>query len=99
MVNLAGRCRAGDRETQDVLVTEIGSRGCRLLGLSVGITKSDPLSLWIGEAGPIAARLTWAKRGLLGVEFDQPLDGGLLESLANTVSEPKVVPLRRGRTD
>ena len=98
-VNIAGRCRAGERETQDVLVIELGAGGCRLLGLSAGITKSDPLELWLGDAGPFAGRLKWAKRGLLGIEFERPLDAALLESLANAAQEPNVVPLRRGRAD
>jgi hypothetical protein len=98
-VNLAGRCRAGEREIQDVLVTDLGAAGCRLLGLSAGITKSDRLELWLGESGPFAARLKWAKRGLLGVEFDRPLDPALLETLAAAAREPNVVPMRRGRAD
>jgi hypothetical protein len=98
-VHLAGRCRAGERDLQDVLVTDLGSTGCRMLGLSAGVTKSDRLELWLGESGPFAARLKWAKRGLLGVEFDRPLDPALLESLANAVAEPNVVPMRRSRAD
>jgi len=98
-VNIAGRCRAGDRDLQEVLVIELGPAGCRLLGLSAGVTKSDPLELWLGEAGPFAARLKWAKRGQLGVEFDRPLDLPLFESLANAAHEPNVVPLRRSRAD
>ena len=98
-VNIAGRCRTSDRDMQDVLVIELGLGGCRLLGLSAGVIKSDPLELWLGEAGPFAARLKWAKRGLLGVEFERPLDRGLFEALANAAQEPNVVPLRRGRTD
>ena len=98
-VTVAGRCRAGDRDVQQVFVTDLGPRGCCLLGLSAGVTKSDLLELWIAESGPFAARFKSVKRGLLGVEFDEPLDDHLLESLANAAREPKVVPLRRSRTD
>lgn len=98
-VQVAGRCRAGDRELQEVLVTDLGAGGCRMLGLSAGVTKSDPLELWLGEAGPFAARLKWAKRGLLGVEFDSPLDATVLESLASAVPAPNVIPMRRSRAD
>jgi hypothetical protein len=98
-VDIAGRCRTGDREIQDVLITNLGAGGCRLLGLSAGVTKSDPLELWLGDAGPFAGRLTWAKRGLLGVEFDRPLDGDLLNALADADPGPKVVPMRRSRAD
>ena len=97
-VSIAGRCRAGDRDIQDVLVMDLGSHGCRLLGLSVGITKNDPLELWLGEVGPLGARLKWVKRGSLGVEFDAPLEVELLERLAQADPRPNVLPLRRGRS-
>jgi hypothetical protein len=70
-----------------------------LLGLSVGVTKSDPLQLWFGEAGPFAARLKWLKRGSLGAEFDEPLESGLLERLAVEDTKPNVMPMRRSRAD
>lgn len=98
-VNIAGRCRGGDREIQDVLVIEIGKGGCRILGLSAGVTKRDPLELWLGQAGPFAARLKWAKRGLFGVEFVRPLDAALFESLAKADPTPNVVPMRKSRAD
>ena len=76
---------------------DLGADGCRLLGLSAGVTKSDPLQLWLGDAGPFAASLKWAKRGSLGVAFDSPLDDPLLGRLAEAVPEPNVVPMRRNR--
>ena len=98
-VTLDGKCRAGEREIQDVLVLDLGPQGCRLLGVSVGVTKSDPLQLWFGDAGPFAARLKWAKRGSLGVEFDTPLDEQLLDRLADADSRPNVLPMRRNRAE
>jgi hypothetical protein len=98
-VSISGRCRAGDRDVQDVLVMDLASQGCRLLGLSVGVTKSDSLELWLGEVGPVSARLKWVKRGSLGVEFAEPLDAGVLESLADADIKPNVLPLRRSRTE
>jgi len=98
-VSLDGKCQAGEREVQDVLVLDLGQHGCRLLGVSVGVTKSDPLQLWFGDAGPFAARLKWAKRGSLGVEFDEPLDATLLGRLADEDSRPNVVPMRRSRAE
>lgn len=98
-VSLEGRCRAGEREIQDVTVMDLAAGGCRLLGLSAGVTKSDSLQLWFGEDGPFGARLKWAKRGSLGVEFDAPLDGSLLERLADADSTPNVVPMRRSRAE
>jgi hypothetical protein len=98
-VSLAGRCRAGERELQDVTVMDLGANGCRLLGLAAGVTKSDSLQLWLGEAGPFAAQLKWAKRGSLGVEFEQPLEANMLERLATVDPQPNVLPMRRSRAD
>lgn len=97
-VNIAGRCRPGNRVMQEVLVIELGADGCRLLGLSAGITKSDPLELWFGEAGPFAGRLKWAKRGVLGVEFDAPLAAERLEALTRADPAPNVIALPRSRS-
>jgi hypothetical protein len=76
---------------------DLASQGCRLLGLSVGVTKNDPLELWFGEVGPVAARLKWVKRGSLGVEFGAPLDAEMLERLADSDPKPNVLPMRRNR--
>jgi hypothetical protein len=98
-VSISGRCSAGDRDVQDVLVMDLASHGCRVLGLSVGVTKSDPLELWFGELGPVGARLKWVKRGSLGVEFDSPLDADVLERLAAADPKPNVLPMRRSKAD
>lgn len=96
-VSISGRCRAGERDIQDVLVMDLAAHGCRLLGLSVGVTKNDPLELWLGDVGPVAARLKWVKRGSLGVEFDAPIEAEVLERLAATEPAPNVLPMRRSR--
>lgn len=97
-VSISGRCRAGDRDVQDVLILDLAAQGCRVLGLSVGVTKNDSLELWLGEFGPVSARLKWVKRGSLGVEFDTPLETELIEGLAAGEAQPNVLPIRRGRT-
>lgn len=96
-VSISGRCRAGERDIPDVLVMDLAAHGCRLLGLSVGVTKNDPLELWLGDVGPVAARLKWVKRGSLGVEFDAPIEAEVLERLAATEPAPNVLPMRRSR--
>ena len=96
-VVIPGTCQIGERPVEDVLVLDIGASGCRLRGNSLGVTKSEPLQLKIGELGPLGARLKWVKKGSLGVEFDEPLQDDILEKLQNTPwPAPNVVPLRRG---
>lgn len=76
---------------------DLGRTGCRLLGVAADVTKNDPLQLWLGEAGPFAARLCWVKRGSLGVEFEEALDEALVSRLAQAAAEPNVVAIRRPR--
>ncbi len=77
-----------------MLVTDLGPRGCSLQGDAVGVTRSEPLTLWLGEVGPIAGKLKWAKAGSLGVLFDDPLDEEVVGKLHDAAELAKVVPLR-----
>jgi hypothetical protein len=99
-LSISGRCRAGDRAIQDVLVLDLAPQGCRVLGLTAGgVTKNDPLELWMGDLGPITARLTGIKRGSLELEFAEPMDVTAIERLATTDPTPNVLPMRRSRTN
>jgi hypothetical protein len=94
-VVIEGACAIGGREREAALITDLGLQGCRLRTEAVGVTRSEALVLWLGEVGPIAARLRWSKGGALGVLFDRPLDEGTLEALLEA-GEPRsnVIPLR-----
>jgi hypothetical protein len=85
-VAIEGTCRIGERAAEDVLVTDLGLSGCCLRGTWLGVTKSEPLTLHIADAGPLAARLKWARRGSLGVAFDEPLDPETLARLCENAS-------------
>ena len=90
-----GRCRLGEGEPQDVRLTDLDVRGCQIRGFSTGVTKSDALELWLGAVGPVTARLRWAKRGAIGVAFDEPIDEAVLGQVATVVPLHEVIPLRR----
>lgn len=94
-VTIEGRCGFGGREPKDVLVTDLGETGCRLQVNAVGVSKAEPLALWLGETGPIAGRLEWTRGGSLGVSFESPLTADALEALYETSRLATVVPLRR----
>jgi hypothetical protein len=62
------------------------------------LTKTDPLQIWLGEVGPIAGRLRWAKRGSVGIVFDLPLDEGEVATIkqsAAPAAQAEVIQLRR----
>lgn len=97
-VILAGRYQVGDRPPEEVLITDLGADGCRLRASSVGVTKMEPIQLWLGEFGPVPARLKWVKKGSLGLAFESPLDEanlGVLLEAAPPTADSNVVPLRR----
>lgn len=97
-VILVGRYQVGDRPPEEVLITDLGADGCRLRASSVGVTKMDPIQLWLADVGPIPARLKWIKKGSLGLAFESPLDDAILHTLleaAPPTADTNVVPLRR----
>jgi len=97
-VIIPARCQVGERVVEEVLVTDLSARGCRLRGNSIGVTKAEPVQLWLGEIGPIAAKLKWVKKGSIGLAFEAPLDDKVLRPLLDAPVPPvpsNVVPLRR----
>ena len=90
-----GKCQFGEGEVQDVLVTELDAYGCRLRSSAVGVTKTESLQLWLGEVGPVLGQLRWARRGSVGIAFDQPLDEDSLARVCAIEPGPTVVPMRR----
>lgn len=94
-VVIEGFCLIGERDKEAALVTDLGLTGCRVRTEAVGVIRSEPLQLWLGEFGPVAGTLKWTKGGSLGIQFDTPLEEGTLEALLAT-GEPQsnVIPLR-----
>ncbi len=96
-VIIPGKCQVGERPAEEVLVTDLSARGCRLRGNSIGVTKTEPVQLWLGDAGPIAARLKWVKKGSIGLAFESALDDAFLQPLLDAPAPPvpaNVVHLR-----
>jgi hypothetical protein len=97
-VIIPAQCQVGERPAEDVLVTDLSARGCRLRGNSIGVTKAEPVQLWLGEAGTVVARLRWIKGGSLGLAFETALDDTILQELLDAPAPPipsNVVPLSR----
>lgn len=95
-VLIAGTCQVGERQAEDVLVTEINAGDCQLRLTSIGVTKGEPFILRLGGEAPIAGRLRWVKRGIVGVAFDTPLDDAVLQRLRAFAPPSNIVALRRG---
>lgn len=93
-VAIPARCSIGDREEEDVLITDLGKHGCRIHTGAVGVTKSETLVLNLNGCTPIKGSLKWSKGGSLGVRFVEPLGDELLETLCTEQSAENVVPIR-----
>jgi hypothetical protein len=97
-VVIPGHCQVGERPVEEVLVTDLSARGCRLRGNSIGVTKTEPVQLWLGDAGPISAKLKWIKKGSIGLAFESALEDTILQPLLDAPVPPapsNVVPLKR----
>jgi hypothetical protein len=101
-VSLEGRCCVGEGEMERISVLDLDARGCRVKGITAAVTKVDVVQMWLGELGPLTARLRWAKRGSAGLAFDTALSDAELEAVKRTAMpapSPQVVPLRRRLID
>lgn len=103
LVSIDGRCRVGDGAEEAISVLDLDRGGCRVRGITVAMTKADPLQVWLGPVGPVAARLRWVKRGAAGLRFEEPLAEEDLERAAEAGVAPpaegsNVVTLRRRAT-
>ena len=97
-VIISAKCQVGDRLAEEVLVTDLSAKGCRLRGNSIGVTKAERVQLWIGDIGPLGAQLKWVKKGSLGLAFEAPLSEEVLRPLLDAPAPSvasNVVPLKR----
>jgi hypothetical protein len=98
VVSLEALCRVAEGAETTVSVLDLDARGCRVHGITAAVTKGARVSLRMGTAAPIEARLRWAKGGSAGLAFVAPLTdqalGAIQESAARS-TRGRVVPLRR----
>lgn len=100
-VSLEGRCVVAEGAAEPIAILDLDARGCRVKGIGAALTKSDLLLLWLGDVGPVRARLRWAKSGSAGIAFDTPLGEAELAQVRTTAAPapmPQVLPMRRRAT-
>jgi len=94
-VMIPATCQVGDRDAEEVLLTDISTDGRRVELVSIGVTRAAPIVLCIGGEAPVTGRLAWIRQGSLGVTFDAPLDEPTVARLGELTPDTNVVPLRR----
>ncbi|MBV8779238.1 MAG: hypothetical protein JO258_18740 [Alphaproteobacteria bacterium] len=96
-MRIPGTCVVGDRAAEDVFVTDISARGCKVRLVSIGVTKAEPVTLRLGSEAPITGHLTWVKQASVGMAFDRPLGEAVLARVSALRAPANVVPLRRAK--
>ncbi|MEO6152955.1 MAG: PilZ domain-containing protein [Croceibacterium sp.] len=96
-VRIPAHCQVGEQVPEDTFVTDISPRGCKLLAVTIGALKSQPVVLRFGDETPITGRLKWVKQASVGVAFDEALSDERLARISALVAPSNVVPIRRAR--
>jgi hypothetical protein len=95
-LNIPARCQIGAREMEDVSITAIDSEQCSVWTVALGVTKSEPVVLYLDGEEPIAGQIQWIRHGSLGVAFHAPLGEAVVERLRMLEAPTNVIALRKG---
>ncbi|BDI60888.1 hypothetical protein MACH05_14480 [Qipengyuania nanhaisediminis] len=80
-VTVYGRFRYNGR-AYEVPLRDLSQTGCRFFDRHGCLAKGTPISLRIAGMGPFEAVVMWSADQYVGVRFDRPLYGPVLEHLA-----------------
>lgn len=82
-IAVEGRYRTGSGVPKDVSVLDISECGCRFFDKFGNLLPGAQITIRIGPIGPIAATVKWAERQVVGVEFENPIYGPVLDHIRN----------------
>ena len=80
-VAVEGRYRTGSGVPKDVSVLDISEGGCRFFDKFGRLIPGARITVRIGAIGPIEATVRWCEDQIVGVEFDNPIYGPVLEHI------------------
>jgi len=91
----------GEGAKQECSIRKISARGVMLQGGDLGKTPGDHISVELGTGQRPAGTIAWAKRGELGVCFDEPVDMVALlnRKLVSQPVERRLMPRLEIRSD
>ncbi len=80
-ISVPGRYRTGNGVPKDVDVLEISERGCRFYDRFGRLVAGSELTFRVGPIGPIPATVRWCNDYVVGIEFETPIYGPVLEHI------------------
>lgn len=86
-VAVEGRYRTGSGVPKDVSVLDISEHGCRFFDKFGNLVPGGQITVRIGSIGPIAATVKWTERSVVGIEFENPIYGPVLDHIRNQLDE------------
>lgn len=82
-VTVYGRFRYNGRG-YDIPLQDLSETGCRFFDRNGSLQKDTVIRMWIGGMGPFGATVRWRRDQYVGVEFDVPIYGPILEHIVAT---------------
>lgn len=79
-VTIYGKFRYNGR-AYDVPLQDLSETGCRFFDRNGSLEKDTQIRLTIGGMGPFDATVRWNRQQYVGVEFDRPIYGPILEHI------------------
>ena len=94
-VDVAGVIRADGGTTHAVVISNLSLDGCRLSAPGRRFAAGALLTISVGPAGVLPARVAWRVGAVHGISFDQPLHPAVLDHIRLFLSrEPALVEER-----
>lgn len=88
-VSVQGRYRTGSGVPKDVDVLDISESGCRFFDRFGRLTPGSEISFRVGKIGPIIARVRWSRDQVVGVEFENPIYGPVLDHIRAELAQKR----------
>ncbi|MXO68437.1 hypothetical protein GRI72_06315 [Altererythrobacter marinus] len=85
-VTVEGRYRTGRGVPKDIRVLDLSEHGCRFYDKFGSLTAGTRISIRIGPIGPIIAVVRWSQGQTVGVEFDDPIYGPVLDHIRSQLA-------------
>lgn len=95
ILSVPGKIRTGRGVPDRVAITDLSEGGCRVIESNIRIKEGSNVSIRVGNLDPIYASVRWTHNGAIGLEFQQPLCGPLLENMRAIFAGAEKGPERR----
>jgi len=96
-----GRYRTGRGVGRDVKILDVNAKGCRFHDKFGALDPDMPITVKIGNIGPLLSKVRWVEGATVGIAFEEPLYGAVLDHITKyfderTAEEKAIIAGRKG---